>query len=532
MTCDRRTILRTGLLAGGAIGAGLGLGGCDSGLLRVPSDAPRLVPLRSRCPLPAPYSRELPVVPVRRPDAGGRLTLTQRTASAEILPGMSTEIYGYDGIFPGPTIEARRGSPVHLAVRNDLAVPTSTHLHGGVTPPDSDGGPLDLIVPPGFDAAVLDEAMSAGHSAMGSHHHGRHGVPWRLHESSRTYRYPMVQDSALLWYHDHRMDFTGPQVWRGLAGMFLIRDDTEDGLELPRDDRELLLCLTDRAFDEDGQLLYPARDPELLRTPGVEDTFMNGVIGDVMLVNGAPCPRTTVARGRYRLRLLNACNARQLSLRLNPGAGPDLPLTLIGSDLGLLRAPVEVETIDLAPAERVDLLVDFSVLPAGTRVEMRNADPGGLERILAFDVAGGVETVPPAPAVLKEDFVTLDPAEAVAERTFDFRLAGDHLWTINGEPYDPWGSSASPRSGTVERWTFTSDFDHPVHVHLGHFQVVFDRNGETGPSKRGWKDTVRVTPYGVVEVLVTFPRFRGLYMLHCHNLEHEDMAMMANFTVV
>ncbi len=531
MICDRRTILRAGLLGGGI----LGLSACDSGLLRSPAQVPQLVPLRSRCPIPAPYTVDLPAVPVLRPDGRGRLTMTQRAASAEILPGMSTEILGYDGLFPGPTIEARQGSPVHLTIRNELEVPTSTHLHGGIQPPDSDGGPLDLIIPRGFDPAVLDEAMAAGHAAMdpgNGHSHAHHAVPWTLHDRARTYHYPMVQESALLWYHDHRMDFTGPQVWRGLAGMFLVRDETEDGLELPRDDRELLLCLSDRAFDEDGQLLYPARDPELLRTPGVEDPFMNGVTGDVMLVNGAPTPRTTVTRGRHRLRLLNACNARQLRLRLRPESGPDLPFHVIGSDVGLLPAPVEVEAVDLAPAERLDLLVDFSSLPDGARVELRNDGADGLDRVLAFDVAGRVEEPGPLPTVLREDFETLTAAEVVAERTFDFRLSGNHLWTINGEPYDPGGSLADPKLGTVEKWTFTSDFDHPVHVHLGHFQVAFDRNGDTDPRKRGWKDTVRVTPYGVVDVLVKFTHFRGLYMLHCHNLEHEDMAMMANFSVV
>jgi FtsP/CotA-like multicopper oxidase with cupredoxin domain len=129
------------------------------------------------------------------------------------------------------------------------------------------------------------------------------------------------------------------------------------------------------------------------------------------------------------------------------------------------------------------------------------------------------------------DLRTLAAAEAVAERQFDFRLGGGR-WTINNQPYDPAGSLAAPRLGTVELWRFTSDFHHPVHVHLGHFQV-WSRNGRSPePWESGWKDTVDVRPYEAVEVLVKFAGYRGRYMVHCHNLEHEDMAMMANFDVV
>src|SRR5699024_7758783 len=140
-----------------------------------------------------------------------------------------------------------------------------------------------------------DLAMANAHGDRDDGGHGGHGGHgtgvsdiWTLHRRHRDHHYPMLQDAALLWYHDHRMDFSAPQVWRGLAGMFVVRDDTEDALDLPSGDRELTLMLTDRSFGADGQLLYPGNDPSLTTEPGVTRDYMDGVLGDVMLVNGAP----------------------------------------------------------------------------------------------------------------------------------------------------------------------------------------------------------------------------------------------------
>nr|BFE69041.1 hypothetical protein GCM10020092_023420 [Actinoplanes digitatis] len=140
-----------------------------------------------------------------------------------------------------------------MTMRNELPVPTSTHLHGGVTPADSDGFPMDLTTPAGYSPAPPHQ----------------HGAGARVHEVSRDYRYPIGQRAATLWYHDHRMDFTAPQVWRGLAGMMIISDDEEDALPLPRGDRDLPLLICDRAFEADGSLRYPMRDMSMA-SPGAE----------------------------------------------------------------------------------------------------------------------------------------------------------------------------------------------------------------------------------------------------------------------
>lgn len=214
--------------------------------------------------------------------------------------------------------------------KNELPVPTVVHLHGGRTPAEHDGYPTDVVQP----GAV------------------------------REYVYPLDQQAATLWYHDHRMDFTGPQVYRGLAGFHLLRDDEEDALPLPKGEREVPLMITDRAFAEDGEFTYPSLTGE----PGVEPAYMSGVLGDCVLVNGAPWPVMEVTNTRYRFRILNASNARRYRLALEPAG----TFTQIGSDQGLLGAPVSHEELQIAQAERFDVVVDFSRYQVGQVVTMVN----------------------------------------------------------------------------------------------------------------------------------------------------------------
>ncbi len=509
MSLSRRGVLR---LAGGAGIAALA--GCGR-----PADGPGTGDLlTSTAPLPPKFRTPLPLPPVARPvrvTAGAdHYVVTQKVADVRLLPDRTTRIWGFDGVFPGPTFRGRRGRPMVVTVRNELPVPTSTHLHGGVTPADSDGFPTDLITPAGYAPAPPLH----------------HGTPGRLHDTSRDYHYPMTQPAATLWYHDLRMDYTGPAVWRGLAGMFLVTDEVEDALPLPRDDRDLPLLICDRAFDADGSLQYPVRD-HTMASPGARGGYLSGVFGDVVLVNGAPWPRLEVANVRYRLRLVNGSNARRYRFALDPGSGAgDLPLVQIGSDNGLLAAPLRHRGIISAPGERHDVVVDFSAVPVGTEVTLVNTlGTGSTREVMRFGVTRQARDDTRIPDRLA-DVPPPAPAAAVATRQFDFRFAGGR-WTIDNQPYDPAGSLAAPRLGTVELWRFTSDFHHPVHVHLAHFRVVSRGGRDPEPWDAGWKDTVDVRPYEVVEVLVRFAGYRGRYMLHCHNLEHEDMAMMANFDV-
>jgi spore coat protein A len=515
---DRRGFLR---LAGGAGAAGLvtaagvPLAGCGG-----PEAAG--VTLASAAPLPKPFAVPLPVPPVARPVRADATTdhyeVTQRIADARILPGRTTRIWGYDGVFPGPTFEARAGRQVSVRVRNELPTPTSTHLHGGVTPPESDGYPTDLVVPAGF-------RMDPGHLTMAD----TRPSDWTLHDGEKTYRYPMAQRAGTLWYHDHRMDFSAPQVWRGLLGMLVVRDGEDDALPLPKGGKDVPLVICDRSFEADGSIRYPWLDPTLSMTPGVEKKYMQGVEGDVILVNGAPWPELEVTATRYRFRILNASNARRYRLALTGGGR----FTQVGSDHGLLPAPVRHDTLTVAPAERFDVVVDFSAYRPGDTVTLVNrAGTGPAGQVMRFRVTRRERDSSVVPAVLSRGYERLRVGQARATRQFDFQLDRDDRWTVNKRTFAPAASLASPALGSVERWRFTSDFHHPVHVHLAPFQVL-SRDGKAPPATdAGWKDTVDLRPYEAVEVLIRFDGYRGRYLVHCHNLEHEDMAMMANFRVV
>ncbi|MFE3500944.1 multicopper oxidase family protein [Kitasatospora sp. NPDC059160] len=491
--------------------------------------------LGSDLALPAAFQVPLPVPavlqPVRSDDGGDHYEITQQVAKLEILPGVRTEAWTYGGTFPGPTVVTRSGRAAVVKHRNQLPVPSVVHLHGGHTPADSDGYPVDLLLPVGSP----DPAASAMDGMAGMA--GMAGTPGMRHMSGhtlvgeRTHTYPGKQRAATLWYHDHRMGFTGPGVWRGLAGFHLVQDDEEAALPLPRGERDLPLMLADRSFAADGSFKYPAADASSTK-PGVTNDFMNGVLGDVILVNGAPWPRLDVDRAHYRLRLLNASNCRLYRLELDPQPAGGDALVQIGSDGGLLAAPVTHDGIEIAPAERFDVVVDFSRYQPGTQVRLVNRfGSGRTTEVMRFDVSSRAvddgATVPDKLSTVEQ----LDPAAVVATRDFAFRRSGGDGWTINGDPYEPGRSLAAPALGRVERWRFSTDVHHPVHVHLDPFQVVA-RNGKgPGPWDAGWKDTVDLRPAETVEVLVRFGDYAGTYMLHCHNLEHEDMAMMADFTV-
>jgi spore coat protein A len=381
VTLTRRRLLGTGLgLAGTAV---LGpLAGCAE---RSPEQTAAL--LESRLPLPERFVAPFVVPPVKAPvsRAGGvtRYRIVQQKARLELLPGVTTEVFGYDGLFPGPTIRARRGERVVVTHRNTLDVPTVVHLHGGHTPASSDGYPVDLVLPETGDATT-----PGADPHHGGHHDGSSGhSSGDVSRGSRDYSYPNDQAAATLWYHDHRMDFTGPQVWRGLLGLHLLADDVEDALDLPQGERDVPLVITDRAFEADGAFRYPSLDPALVGPAGVTDDYVSGVLGDVILVNGRPWPVLDVTATRYRFRILNASNARRYSLRLDPAPPAGPAFVQVGSDAGLLPAPAPHAAITVAPAERFDVVVDFGSYPVGSVITLGNAlGVGSTDAVMRFRV--------------------------------------------------------------------------------------------------------------------------------------------------
>jgi spore coat protein A len=537
MAFTRKEFVKLGLVGG----AGLALSsGASSPWARASGMTGNL--LRSKTQLPKPFTLPLFVPPVLKPvrtDSWARGTraptkyyeITHKEGKAEILPGLTTTLWGYDGIFPGPTIESRSGRKIVVRYHNELPVPVTTHLHGGRTPPGSDGYPTDLILP----------RSSSSHT---HHEHPAH-PGWSFHRGSKDYVYPLEQRATTLWYHDHRMDFTGPQIWRGLAGFHIIRDDVEDALPLPKDKRDIPLMICDRAFGEGGSFLYPSLDPSLQGKPGVKGNYMEGVLGDVILVNGVPWPFMEVSNTRYRFRILNASNARRYRLALDPGPSDGLPFVQVGSDGGLLGAPISHRTIPIAPAERFDVVIDFSKYPVGTKVTLKNHfGYGTTSQVMRFHVVRKEKeqsAVPERLSDMAERLSVMVESKALGEsnarltRKFYFTRAfhnGRVVWAINGKVFSPSRIDARPELGSTEIWELTTDVHHPVHIHLVKFKVLSRNGRKPMPTDAGWKDTIDVRPREVARVLARFDGYRGKYVFHCHNLEHEDMMMMANFEVV
>ncbi|SUA75491.1 Spore coat protein A [Nocardia otitidiscaviarum] len=510
-----RRMTRRGFLGTAATVAGVAAAGWVGGAHLLAPGRPELF-LPSELPLPPRFRSPLPIPrvldPVRRAADADYYEITQRIAELEIIPGYRTPAWTYDGSFPGPTIVSRSGRRTVVRHRNELPRPTVVHLHGGHTPADSDGYPMDVTVPAGHERSTAH----SGHTGFRSVAHGH-----------RDYSYPNSQRAATLWYHDHGHGATGYMVWHGLAGFHLVHDEEEDALGLPGGEHDIPLMITDRSFAVDGSFRYPLADPQL-HTHGVTETYMNGVLGDVILVNGAPWPVARVEATRYRFRLLNASNARRYRLELDPPPPGGAALVQIGSDGGLLARPLPRDRIDAAPAERFDIVVDFARYRPGTRVRLVNRlGSGPTGEIMCFEISGPVRDSPPLPVRLSSD-PSLDPRRAVTTRDFHFQLRPDHGWTINGRPYEAGQILARPRLGTTEIWRLVSDFRHPVHIHLDPFVVLARNNRAPGPFDSGWKDTIDMNPAEAVEIAVRFTDHPGTYMLHCHNLEHEDMSMMAD----
>ncbi|WP_426503404.1 multicopper oxidase family protein [Dactylosporangium sp. McL0621] len=255
--------------------------------------------LSSEIAMPAQFRAALPI-PARLPPARSTsdtdyYEIVQSPATAEIVPGLRTPIMGYNGTFPGPTIVQNAGRRVVVTHKNALAVPTVVHLHGGTTPYESDGYPTDFVLPAAAYGTFAAMPAMPGMPAMDD--------PGAIvSKLQRDYTYPPQPRAGTLWYHDHRMDFTGASVYHGLAGFHIAHDTEEASLPLPQGARDVPLMITDRAFAADGSFRYPALDPTMHTTPGVDQTSTNGVMGDVILVNGAPWPRMEVDTARYRFR--------------------------------------------------------------------------------------------------------------------------------------------------------------------------------------------------------------------------------------
>jgi spore coat protein A, manganese oxidase len=449
---------------------------------------------RLREPETPRFQTALRIPPVLRPVRVDATTddyeIVQQKAVIEVLPEKKTEIWGYEGMFPGPIIKVRQGRLTQVRHRNRLDIPTVVHLHGGLTPADSDGFPTDYVLP----------------------------------GKERTYSYPNGR-AATLWYHDHAMDHTGRNIYMGLAGLYIVESDHEQNLPLPKGEFDVPLILQDRLFSAEGALLYQP-DP------------VDGPVTNAILVNGTPWPKMEVSAARYRFRILNASNARAFHLALSSRQ----PFVQIATDGGLIRAPKLLSDIPLAMAERVEVIVDFSTYPMNTRVTLDDLNqPAGTRSMLEFNVVRKVKDGSRIPERLRE-MREMSEVPTTRQRTFVFTRGssndGQVRWAINGEQFDSAKPIAEVRSGDTEVWRLANhsfhekhNVVHPIHIHLLNFQILQRNGGPALPHEMGWKDTVALNVGDEVLVGMPVEGFTGRYLFHCHNLEHEDRGMMARYDV-
>ncbi|CAN7767957.1 multicopper oxidase domain-containing protein [Variovorax sp. LjRoot175] len=475
-----------------------------------------------------------------------------------VHPGAKTRVWRYRGrllrgetnaldasadSFPGPIIRVRHGQRVRIDLINGLPESTIVHWHGLHVPQDMDGHPRHAIAP---------------------------GARY-------VYEFTVVNRAGSYWFHPHPHGRTGKQAYAGLVGLFLVSDEEEAALDLPTGPHDLALVLQDRNFDDDNQFVYLEADGGGAGTQGhgmmgggmaSMMARMMGVLGDEVLVNGRPQASFEVDRRAYRLRLLNASNTRMYKLAWSDGS----PLTVIATDGGLLAAPVQRDYVMLAPAERVDLWVDFGRWQAGIELALRSlAFEGGMDMGGMMGSAAALPDGAPFPvlrlrvrdgativgATLPRRLSTLPPPaprtaiNAGHPKVFELTM-GMMVWGINGEGFDMLGASPleTIKLGTHEVWEFRNEgqagmmgmaMPHSMHVHGLQFRVIgrsvssrFARSYETvkaGLVDEGWKDTVLVMPGERVRILLGFADYPGLFLYHCHMLEHEDAGMMRNYLV-
>ena len=434
--------------------------------------------------------------------SSGRASLQAGFSASEILNGRSSQTLSYANGMLGPTIRANKGEIVNILLQNNLSEETNVHWHGLILPENMDGHPKDV-------------APSGG---------------------SYQYALPIIQRAGTYWYHPHPHGFTAKQVFMGLAGMFIVNDEEEAALNLPSGEFEVPLIIQDKHF-EGNQLDYSP----------TADEIMSGYLGEHVTVNGMHAPYLNVATTWYRFRVLNGSTARVYKLAFTGG----LKMHIIGSDGGLLRSPQTVSDILLGPGERLDVLVDFSQLAVGKEAYLvsnsfskYNVQGRQTFKLMKFKTDRSASLPFTLPSTLSH-ITEINPVQAVITRTFDISAMaggeGGHggemgRHSINGRTFEMDRIDETVGAGTTEIWEFDNiagDEIHPMHIHGVQFQVLHRTGGrnEIIASEKGWKDTVLVMPGEKVKVIMTFPEYRGVFVFHCHNLEHEDDGMMSNYRI-
>jgi spore coat protein A len=468
----------------------------------------------------------LPSVPLGHPSPR-KLQIAMREIHSKVHRDIPpTRMWSYGPTPLGPIIEARSGHPIQVEWINSLPinhflpidhslhgcgrdipdVRAVTHVHGARVPSKDDGYPEDWFVP----------------------------------GKSRICRYPLQQDAATLWYHDHAMGLNRLNTYAGLMGLFLIRDAAEDALHLPSGRYEIPLILCDRNFTADGQLFYATSDDP-------DHPWIPEFTADGILINGKLRPFLEVEPRLYRFRVLNGSNSRFFALSLDNKQ----PLIQIGSDQGLLPASAELKNLNLAPAERADLLIDFSQL-AGKTIHLRTGAYDILQLRVAQHSSSPSHSIPSAlPAIPRTPESTAITTRTITLNEYQDRVGNPMIMLINRKHWhEP--TTEFPKLNTTEIWEFVNQTEdtHPMHLHLVRFQILDRRTFDTfdylinkhlhfrapaeppAPNEMGWKDTVQCPAGMITRVIVRFEGYTGKYLYHCHILEHEANDMMRPFEVI
>ncbi|GAB3179517.1 multicopper oxidase family protein [Telluribacter humicola] len=428
--------------------------------------------------------------------------LVARQTLAPVIKDKNTSVLSFtSNSIANPLFRVDKGKQFSAQYTNQTGGKSNIHWHGLIIPAAMDGHP-EATIPNG---------------------------------GSFQFTFPVNQRAGTYWYHPHPHGATARQAYMGLAGMFIVQDEEEQQLGLPAGEYELPLILSDKRISADGALQY---------NPSMEEV-MTGFMGETVLVNGVAGPYHEVAPTVYRMRILNASNARIYNL----GFGTGSSFTLIGGDGGLLDTPQKVSQVLLSPGERVDLLVDFSQFSQGKAfLRSEPFNEGGQAQgrqafnLLSFGItksAGSgfnlpttLSTLTPLPAATNTRTFTLDMMETMAGHG---SMGSMGMHRINQKVYDPARVDEVVKKGDTEVWVFDNskgDEPHPMHLHGVQFRVI-GRTGQRGvqPHERGWKDTVLVAPGEIVKIQMTFADHAGRFVVHCHNLEHEDDGMMLQFEI-
>ncbi|GAB3078580.1 multicopper oxidase family protein [Pedococcus soli] len=499
---SRRDLLKAGVLGSAALAFPLERSVNAGSVLDARMPASKLP-----VPFTVPFATPPVLAPYRSYGTTDHYRVEMKPLMADVLPGFKTPLWGYNGLVPGPTISVEQGRQAVVRHVNNLparhpvlkyAPWTSVHLHGSASKPQYDGYASDVTNPGQY----------------------------------KDYQYPNFQAARTLWYHDHGVHHTAENVLMGLAAQYHLHDPLERSLPIPHGEFDVPLIVSDAMFRNDGSLLWNNNDE-------------SGMYGDVILVNGRPWPVMKVKRRKYRFRLLNASISRSYAWSLDSGE----PFTVIATDGGFMPSPQVVKSFRHGMAERYEVVIDFSKYPVGRRVVLKNTSPKNninytnTDKVMAFTVVGD-DFDPTGNSVPDQlnptnPVMALQVSDAVATRRIDL-VRSNSKFTINGHTWDDVVASghslveASPHDGDVELWeirNLSGGWFHPTHIHLIDFKVV-DRNGKPPmPHELGPKDVVYVGENETVRVLARFEG-RGKYMIHCHNLVHEDHDMMSQFEVL